>query len=598
MKKRLLPLMLAATLALAGCGGSKTAATTDTTAAEAGTTAGETSAESSADGGATAVSANPNVGKGMYPGTSKDGSISVYVGTLSVMNPLLMTYSPEFSVARHVWSALVSLDANNNIIPAAAESWEESDDGMKWTFHIRKGMKWVDSTGAEIGDVTANDFVFAWSELLNPDNAAEYYQFATVFKNAQKYYDYKSGASTEEVTLDDVGFKAVDDYTLEIELENYLPYFLQYVKFEVMSPVYQPFYEKVGADKYGTSPDTLAYNGAFYMTNWVTENSVTVTKNPSWYDADNVELQEINFVKYTDTNTAYNAFLGGELDVLDVTGEQRSMFEAEGYDVSSYIGGYSYFAWVNTTDTSDFRSKNLRLAFSEALDRQQIIDTVFKNDNEVPKALTLGITGVNTPTFADAVVEANGGKGLYDANANPDKAKEYLTAALEDLGYSDPSQVKIKLMSSEGTTNELMSQVIQEQIRQNLGVNIDIEVLTITEWRARRNALEFDFCVGGWGPDYNDPMSDLELFTSENGNNHTGYANPEYDALIESTKTERDMAAREQIFVKAEQMIKEDQMVIPIYWRHEDYVASEKMESGYLRLPFQAYNLIYTKLAK
>ena len=595
MKKRLLSLAIAMTMAfsLAGCGGGQ--GTTTNTTAQGSESAGDTKTDSST----TAVSSeNPNAGKGLYPGTSKSGSISAYVTTLSVMNPLLMTYSNEFTVARHIWDCLVKLDADNNIIGAAAETWEESEDGLKWTFHLRKGCKWVDSTGKEVADVTANDFVFAWSELLNPDNAAEYYQFATVFKNAQKYYDYASGASSEAVTLDEVGFKAVDDYTLEIELENYLPYFLQYLKFEVMSPIYQPFYEEVGADQYGTSPEMLLYNGPFYMTKWVTENSVSVAKNPTWRDADNVELSEIDFVKFTDTNTAYNAFLGGELDILDVTGEQRTAFESEGYDVSSYVGGYSYFAWVNTTDTSDFKSKNLRLAFSEALDRQQLIDTVFKNDNEVPQSMALGISGVNTPTFADAVVAANGGKGLYDAAANPEKAKEYLAAALTDLGYTDASQIKVNLMTSEGTQNELLSQVIQEQIRQNLGVDVQIEVLTITEWRSRRNQLEFDFCVGGWGPDYNDPMTDLELFTSGNGNNHTGYANPEYDALIESTKTETDAAAREQLFVKAEQMIKEDQMVIPIYWKHEDYVASEKLLSGYVRKPFQAYNLIYTKLAK
>ncbi len=532
----------------------------------------------------------------MYPGTSKKGSISAEVTTISVMNPILMTYNNEFSVARHGWDCLVKLDENNNITPAAAESWETSEDGLTWTFHLRQGCKWVDSTGAVIGDVTANDFVFAWQELLNPDNAAEYYTFATVFKNAQKYYDFKSGASTEEVTLDEVGIKAVDDYTLEIQLENNLPYFLQYVKFEVMSPIYQPFYEEVGADKYGTSPDTLAFNGPFYMTNWVTESSITMAKNPSWYNADAVSLEEINFVKYSDTNTKYNAFLGGELDIMDVTGEQRAAFEAEGYDVSSYVGGYSYFAWMNTTDTSDFRSVSLRHAVSEALDRKQLIDTVFKNDNEVPACLSLGISGVNTATFGEAVVADNGGQPLYQAAANPDAAKEYLAKALEELGYSDASQIKISLMTSEGTQNELLSQVIQEQVRQNLGIEISIEVLTITEWRARRNSLEFDFCVGGWGPDYNDPMTDLDLMLSGNGNNHTGYSNPDYDALIESTKTELDPVAREKIFIQCEYKIAEDLPVIPIYWRHEDYVASEKMSGGYLRLPFQAYNLIYTTL--
>lgn len=593
MKKRMLSLAMAAVMALslAGCGGKTEAPSSDVQTQAV--SEGETGASEAAS---SASSANPNAGKGMYPGSSKKGSISAEVTTISVMNPLLMTYNNEFSVARHSWDCLVKLDENNEIIPAAAESWETSEDGLKWTFHLRKGAKWVDSTGKEIGDVTANDFVFAWSELLNPDNAAEYYAFATVFKNAQKYYDYKSGVSAEEVTLDQVGFKAVDDYTLEVELETYLPYFLQYVKFEVMSPVYEPFYTEVGADKYGTSPETLAFNGPFYMTSWVTESSITLEKNPAWYDADKVSLSEINFVKFSDTNTRYNAFLGGELDIMDVTGEQRAAFENEGYEVSSYIGGYSYFAWMNTTDDSDFRSPSLRHAVSESLDRIQLIDTVFKNDNESPDCLSLGITGVNTTTFAEAVVADNGGEPLYKEHADPAAAKEYLQKALEELGYSDAGQIKLSLMTSEGTQNELLSQVIQEQVRQNLGIEIDIEVLTITEWRARRNSLEFDFCVGGWGPDYNDPMTDLELMVSTNGNNHTGYNNPEYDALIESTKSETDAAAREKIFIQCEYLIAEDLPVLPLYWRHEDFVASEKMSGGYLRKPFQAYNLIYTTL--
>lgn len=602
MKKRAISLALACVMAasLAGCGGGGTT-TTDPAATTGAQTEGSSQATaesggSEAEGGVVATS-NPNAGKGMYPGTPEKGAINVWIQTMSVLNTTLMTYADENTIARHCWDGLVKLDANNNVTPAAAESWESSEDGMKWTFHLRKDAKWVDSTGAEVGNVTANDFVFAWSELLNPENAAEYYAFATVFKNAQAYYDYKSGVSTEEVTLDQVGFKAVDDYTLEIELETYLPYLLQYLKFEVMSPIYQPFYEQVGADKYGTSPETAVYNGPFYMSQWVIENSVTVQKNDLWWDAANVELQKINFVKYSDFNARYNAFLGGELDVTEVTGEQRASLEAEGFDVSSYVGGYSFYAWMNTTDKSDFRSVNLRHAFDEALNRRQLIDTVFKNDNEVPKAFSLGINGVNTEAFADVVVAENGGEGLYSEGANPEKAKEYLAKALEELGYSDASQIKVSLMTSEGTQNELLSQVVQEQIRQNLGIEIDIEVLTITEWRARRNAKEFDFCIGGWGPDYNDPMTDLDIMLSTNGNNHTGYANPEYDALIESTKSETDPVAREKIFVQCEFMIKEDLPIIPIYWRHEDFVASEKMTGGYVKKAFQKDNMIYTKLA-
>ena len=542
---------------------------------------------------------NPNAGMGFYPGTSEKGAISVEITTMSKMNPILQTYSNEFSIDRHIFDNLVKLSPeDNSIVPAAAESWESSEDGLTWTFHLRPGMKWVNSAGEVVADVTAKDFVFGWSELLNPANAAEYYAFATVFKNAQAYYDYKSGVEgAAEVTLDQVGFHAVDDLTLVCELENFLPYFLQYVKFEVMAPIYQPFYEEVGADKFGTSPETLLYNGAFRMTEWVLENSVTVEKNEQWYDAANVELNKIKFVKYTDNNAMLNAFQGGELDVTDLTGEQRALLQAEGYQTISYPGGYSYFFWVNTTETSDMRSKSLRKAISAAIDRQQVISTVHKNDNIVSPCLTYGISGVNTESFSDVVVAANGGQGLYAASANVELAQSYLPAALEELGYTDVSQINVVLMTSEGTQNELLSQVVQEQVRKALGIELGIEVLTITESRARRNALEFDMFMGGWGPDYNDPMTDLELFTTTNGNNHTGYSNPEYDALIAQCAVETDMTAREQLFVKAEFILLEDQPIIPVYWRYEDYAASEKLISGFARKPFQALNLIYTKLA-
>lgn len=604
-------LVLAMVLSMAACGNSAPAATQAPAAQDApaaAVTAEPAAGESAEAALAHAVYTNKNAGMGMYPGTSEKGAITVECSTMNVMNTVKMTYATELAVARHTYDALVKLDGNNNPIGAAAESWESSDDGMTWTFKIREGGKWVDNTGAVVADVTANDFVFAWSELINPENASEYASFGMVFKNAQAYWDFKSGESDVEVTLDEVGFKAVDDYTLVVELEDYQPYFLQTVKFEVLSPVYGPFYEQVGADAYGSAPDKMLYNGAFYMTEWVTDNKIVVEKNDAWYDAANVSLKKINFVKYTDRNTAINAFQGGEIDMIDLAnGDQSAMFAAEGYNVDSFAGGYSFFYYCNTLDEagvaahdgsklSDMRSVNLRKAISYAIDRTQLIATVYKNQNSSPDCFSLGISSVDGGSFGDVVKAANGG-ALYNATADTAKAQEYLAKALEELGYTDASQIDITLMTSEGTTSELQSQVVQEQLRKNLGIEAKIEVMTIGEARARRNAKNYDLFAGGWGPDYNDPMTDLELWTSTNSNNHTGYASEAYDALIDSTKSETDPAAREALFVKAEQMLAEDMPIVPAYWRAEEYLASEKIVNGALRLPFQYYNLIYTTVA-
>lgn len=549
-------------------------------------------------GAVAAAETNPNVGLGYYPGSSEPGAIHARISTMSVMNPIKQTYSNEFSISRHIWDNLVKLDSETNeIVAAAAESWESSEDGLTWTFHIRPGQYWVNSQGETVAEVTANDFVFGWAELLNPENACEYYSFALFFKNAQAYYDYVSGVEgAPEVTLDDVGFHAVDDYTLVCELEYTVPYFLQCVKFEVMAPIYEPFYTEVGADNYGSSPETLLYNGPFYMTDWVLENSVTIAKNTNWFDAENVEVQKIYWDKYTDTNTILNAFMSGELDIPDLTGEQAQILNAEGYQTISYSGGYSYWYWVNTTDEL-LSNVNLRRAISAALDRRIIIDTVLQDQSQPSQTAALGITGVNTSTFSEAAVAANGGESLYNPNSDPEAAQAYLATAMEEMGITDPAEIKISLMTSEGTTNELLSAVVQEQLGKVLGITVDIDVTTITEARARRNALDFQLFFGGWGPDYNDPKTDLELFTSTNGNNHTGYTSEAYDALIAATDTELDPVAREQLFVQAELMIADELPVIPVYWKEEDYAVSEKLVSGFARLPFQAYNLIYTKLA-
>ena len=546
-----------------------------------------------------AAEVNPNQGLGYYPGTSAKGSIAVECGTQSVMNPIKMTYNTELGLSRHMQEYLVRLSpVDNQIVPSAAESWTSTPDGLTWTFNLRKDMKWVNNKGEVVGDVTAHDFVFGWRELLNPVNACEYYAFAAVFKNAQAYYDYASGVpGAPEVKIEDVGFKAVDDYTLVCELENVLPYFLQYVKFEVMAPIYEPFYNEVGADKYATSPDTMLFSGPFYMTDWVLENKIVTAKNLHWWDAANVSLDQIEWIKYVDSNAKLNAFMGGEVDLIDVTGDQREMFAAEGFTVSNYIGGYSFYLYCAIDDPArDISNKNLRKAISYALDREQLNNTVFKNDSEPSPTFALGISGVNTETFSEAVLAANGGERLYPVNSDEAKAKEYFAKALEELGKT-ADQIDITFMVSEGTQNELYNQVMQEQLRKVLGIEAKIEVLTITEARARRNAHNYDLFAGGWGPDYNDPMTDLDLWTTTNGNNHTGYSSKKYDALIALAMVETDMVEREQIFVKCEKLLAEDMPIIPTYWRHEDYVVSEKMAEGYARLPFQSYNLIYTKLA-
>ena len=517
-------------------------------------------------GAVAAAETNPNAGLGYYPGTSEKGWISVECSTMSKMNPFLQTYSTEFSINRHIWDCLVKLSPeDNSIVPAAAESWESSEDGMNWTFHIRKGMKWVNSKGEVIGDVTANDFVFAWRQLLNPANAAEYYAFATVFKNGQAYYDYASGVDgAPEVKIEDVGFKAADDYTLVCELENYLPYFLQYVKFEVMAPVYEPFYTEVGADLFGTAPEYICYNGPFYMSEWVLENSISCPKNESYWDADKVSLAGIKWVKYTDTNAKFNAFVGGELDVLDLTGEQRAMLEAEGYKPSNYMGGYSYWYWCNVKDTArDVANLNLRKAMTFALDRDAITGDVLK-DGSTPAYTAVPAQFATGPDGSD--FSADQTKFADDCAYDPEKAKEFFETAKAELGKDT---FTFDMVVDADDAPQKVAQVVKEQLETTLeGLTIN---LTVEPKKQRVQDMQdgtFELGLTRWGPDYADPMTYLGMWVTGNSNNYGLWSDADYDAIIAECTTGdlcTDPEGRWEAMYDAESIVLEQAAIFPLY---------------------------------
>ncbi len=530
------------------------------------------------------------------PGTQKPGSISVELSNFYKVSPFLMVYDDEFTLARHLWDCLVKLDADGEIIPGAAESWECSPDGMKWIFHLRRNAKWVDSKGGDLGSVTAEDFVFSWTQLMNPNIASEHYDFAALFKNGEKYYNYVTGQSTKEVLPEELGFRAVGRYTLEVELEKPVPNLLEYLAFEVMAPVYKAFYEQIGAAKFGLGAASMAYNGAWYLAEWNAGQRAVMRKNPLWWNAENVETEEIIFDRYQDEESKARGFLGNALDIMSIAPGEFAAYNESVGRVSSYLDGYSCFLWTNTSDNSDFRSANLRRAVEAAIDRRDIIDTVFQNDNEIPKGFAAGFSGVSGGSFSDAVLEAQGGGSLYGERADLEKANEYLQKAMGDLGYAEPSAIMVRLIAKEGMQEALLLEKLALYLREGLGLTVQTEVLPITEWRSRRNSFDFDLCLGSWQPQCDDPENCLVLLESGNVNNYAAYSDFSYDALLEYARRAGSRKEREKYLASAELKIAETLPVIPLYWRRTDYVFSDKIEAGCIRRAFQPYNLTYVRL--
>ncbi|MDF2802437.1 MAG: putative secreted protein [Anaerocolumna sp.] len=541
---------------LAGCGSKEPAKTPDTT--------NPTEAATEPTEGATTT--DP-ADLGAYPGTSEADAITVNIASEPPqLFTVTTTDTTSFSVIRHIMENLVMLDENDEVKPGVAKDWTISDDQLTYTFNLRDNMKW--SNGEP---VTAHDFVFAWQSLLTPSFAADYAYFGYVFKNGQAFNEGTA-------TADELGVKAVSDYVLEVTLENPTAYFLSQLAFGVFAPLNEKAYTEFG-EAYGTDADKIVTNGPFKLASWEHENNIVLEKNADFYEADKINLNKITMVMINDTNASLNAFKAGEVDVIGLNGDQTALMKGENYPVAAYDDGSSWYLEFNTTDKF-LSNKNLRTALTYAIDKQSFVSSIVKNDSKPATSFTppamKGLSGAFHEEVGNVVP-------VFDAA----KAKEYYTKALEELGVD---KVELTMISDDSDTAVLYAAFVQEQIRVNLGLEIKIESMPFKSRLERMSNKDFSMVFAGWGPDYNDPMTFLDMFETGNGNNHTSYTNPDYDALLDKVRKETDATARFGYLVELEKLLMTDLPIGPVYWRARNYTVSGKIASGVIRTAFQDMN--------
>lgn len=508
-----------------------------------------------------------------YPGTPEENGITFNISSEPPeMFTVTTTDTTSFTIIRHVIENLVMLDADDNVIPGVATDWTVSDDGLTYNFKLREGMTW--SNGEP---VTAHDFVFGWKSLLNPDFAAPYAYFGYVFKNGQAYYE---GTATE----DQLGFKALNDYELEIVLENPTAYFTAQLAFGVFAPLNEKAYNEFG-DTYGTDADKMVYNGAFNMTSWEHESKIVLEKNPNYWNADAVQVEKLTAVMINDTNAALNAFKAGEVDVIGLNGEQAELMKSENYPVNTYDDGACFYLEYNLNETA-LANKNLRKALTYAIDRQAFVDAILKNSSKPAVGFTpFAVNGLNDK-FPNEV-------GPSLSTVDVEKAKEHYALALEELGVDS---VNLTMIADDSDTAVKNAAFVQEQLRVNLGIDLKVENMPFKSRLDRMENKDFSIVFAGWGPDYNDPMTFLDLFETGNGNNHTSYTSEAYDELLAKVRTEADPTTRMGYLMDLERLLLDDVPISPVYWRSRDYVASGKIASGVIRTAFQDMNYRYVVL--
>lgn len=580
--KKVLALVLSAALvvsAFAGCGGNSSKTSTESIAASESSAE---STESTASGDSTPAASGDATAIFTPKTVDAAKTISLNAGMEPTgLNTLTSTYAIEFSLFKHMYENLVTLDDDDNTVPGAAESWDYDEDTLTYTFHLRKDGVWTN------GDpVTAKDFEFAWSQALNPDVASDYAYFLYFIKNAEKYFN-------GEVAWDEVGVKVVDDYTLEVTMEQPTPYALFLFSFGTLAPINQRFYEAVGADLYSTEAQYFCTNGPFALTEWSHNDKIVMQKNDAWHGAADVEVEEIDWKIITDANAALSSFLAGDLDMVGLgTGELIKQAEAAGATIQSYTDGTSFYIYFNNNDQY-LSNVNLRRALFNAIDEQKEIDTVWQNDNEPMTSFTApGVSATDGTSFAGKVGE------LYAPSRDQEKAKEYLATALSELGCTvDDLSAHLSIDCGDSPTSIAEASFYQEQWRQVLGIEVAVNSMITKQGSQNRKTGNYVMSITGWGPDYNDPNTFLDMWVTDGGNNQTGFSNERYDELIDLAAKETDLEKRESYFIECEQIIADQLPIGPAFWRAPSYACSDKIKGGMHRSTFQDINAVYVKLS-
>lgn len=475
------------------------------------------------------------------------------------IDPALIRGQPEGRVAYCLWEGLTRYDEKGDSVPGTAERWDLSPDGKRYTFHLRATAKW--SNGEPL---TAHDFVWSWLRAMRDPECDYRYQFFYI-AGAKEY----ANARNDQVRppAESVGLRAIDDRTLEVNLNNPTPFFIDLCTFYTLMPVHRAsleYSEKrdeswLRAGQWpndggpGAGKTKLVCNGPFVLEAWRLNDRIRVKKNPLYWDAANVKLNTIDLIPSPSPNTAFNFYHSGVADLmldksLVPTALIDELKKRPDYHAAPVLA--TYFVRFNVK-RKPWNDERVRKAFALVVDKQLITDKVTRAgeppaDGFVPP----GIGGYEPPA------------GL--SPKDPDRARKLLAEAGYPGGAGFP--VVTYLYTTRTDADEKIAVELQAMIDRELGIKIQLHR---QEWASYLNVLsnlDFDFARSSWVADYNDPNTFLDMFTKESGNNNTGWIDPRYEELIARAGQEIDPPKRFALFREAETLlVKEATVVVPLY---------------------------------
>ena len=492
---------------------------------------------------AATAAAKPTTQPAAQPSGPQEISVNALQGEPDNLDPNRSSFSTEGAVIRQVFEPLLTFDKDLKPVPAAASGYDVSQDGKTYTFHLKQGAKWSDGQ-----PVTAKDFVYSYKRILDPNIAAEY---ASFFADAGIVgaADYNGGKGS----ADNVGIKAVDDNTLEIQVESPVGYFPNLVALWVVPPLREDIIQKAG-DAWAQDPSTYIGNGPFKMSEWVHQDHITLVPNPN-YSGTAPKLQKVTFLMVTNGEADYAAYRNNERDwtLVPDADVQAVRGDSELSKQSVEYTELTTFWLIMNNAKKPLDNPSVRKALSKAIDRSAMIRDVGAGVGKpATSMIPPGMPGYQADLGKDIDFDANGAKQL-----------------LSDAGFSDPSQFPLMHFRFATTSaNQARAEFIQAQLKQNLGINIVLDSMESKAYQAAFKDKDFDLAFGGWGADYPDPQDWMaSLFGCKASNNKFNYCNQQFDQASAKGDTGTDLNQRLQAYAEAQKILVQDLPVAPLFYR-------------------------------
>jgi len=518
--------------------------------------------------------------------TEKDSKDTLSISSSDVIATMDSSMNTDVIGAQGITDTMEGLYRydGSKLQPAIAKKIvKPTNNGKTYTYDL-KHTRW--SNGKP---VRAQDFVYAWRRTVDPKTASQYAYIYTGIKNADAINSGKKPVNT-------LGIKALNDYTLQVTLENAIPYFNTLMASSTFYPQYKPAVEKAGK-QYGLNSKGMVFNGPFKLVNWnVSKNSWTEVKNDKYWNAKIVKLNKVKYYVVKDNNTGLNLYDANRINRLQkISGDTARQVSNYKTFSNDKLAATFYFE-LNQKKYPFFRNKKIRQAISMSINRKQLTDNVLGKTAGVDNTVVPAGMSFNPKTHKDFTKEeALKAPGKY-SEYNPKLARKLWKEGLKETGQKD---LNFTILGDDTDGAKKQNEYLQGQLEKNLpGLNISLQNVPFKSRLNKSMTGAFDIVVTAWNADFPDPVTFLDLFTTKNPQNDGKYSNKEYDELINKSKTTdaTDPEARWNDLLQADALLTEEQGVVPLYQTYQANLTRKNVKN-YRITPNGAYNLatVYKK---